>query len=132
MAAIDRFESFMRQAWKAHFAGDADTGIMDAARAGFIQSLPVLPESMKHDLFNFMEEANRPVNEDREGMAPLTEALGRILQLFDGDLMEDDTQLTDEELGFVKDIVADFALEIDQDLVLDIMKIAVSRGLFDS
>lgn len=105
---------------------------MDLLRELFFSCLPEMPEPMRFDLFNYFWEKYTPSGRGRSSYTPLLDVFGYIVELFDGEYVDDDEyRLGDEDLNFVKDTVSDFALDLDQEFVSFVMKIAVSRGLFD-
>ena len=130
MAQSDRFRSQMRLVWKSRRGNDADD-LLESIRGAVFPCLSRIPEEMRYDLFRYFVDTYAP-NIEQEGAADaLIDALGLLVSLLDEDYIDADDGLTDSDLAYIRDSVSDFALELDQDLLTYIMRIAVARHLFD-
>jgi hypothetical protein len=90
---------------------------------GFVSDLP---DVLCWDIFNLFFESSEP------GVKVPTvraERLYLVIDLLEGDYPEDDPSLTDAELNYISEGINDFALELPDELIMNVMKTAVARGL---
>ena len=88
--------------------------------------LNAVPEDLQWDIFNLFF----PGAEDDELLKKdAAERLSEVIDLFEGEYDEDDLKLSDEELRYISEGVNDFALELTDECLTNVMRAAVSRGL---
>ena len=88
--------------------------------------LNYVPEDLRWDIFNLFF----PEIEDN-AVVTVAEAqrLSLVVDLFEGEYEDDGTGLTDAELRTISEGVNDFALEMSDDVLMNVMKTVVARGL---
>jgi hypothetical protein len=90
---------------------------------GFVSELP---EVLCRDIFSLFFDGDEP---DVKVPAVKAERLSLVIDLLEGDYPEDDPSLTDAELNYISEGINDFALELPDELIMNVMKTAVARGL---
>jgi hypothetical protein len=90
---------------------------------GFVSELP---EVLCRDIFSLFFDGDEP---DVKVPAVRAERLSLVIDLLEGDYPEDDPSLTDAELNYISEGINDFALELPDELIMNVMKTAVARGL---
>lgn len=85
-----------------------------------------LPEHIAVDLFNCII-ADLNITED--SVYEFETTLGGLVDLFRYDLNEEYTPIPDKVWSVVKEVVNEYALKLDQDLLTYIMKYIVEKGL---
>jgi hypothetical protein len=103
-----------------------------ALRDSFFQQVLHLPEDMRYDLFDyFLETTDFEIVEYR-GFDTLTERLRAVIALFLMDFSPTDDIFTADDWTYLKEIVNDYALDMDDSALLYIMKLIVEKGHFDT
>ena len=84
------------------------------------------PNELKWDISNFYFSEI-----ESDSMVNLTQAekLSELIDLFSGEYEEDRIRISNEELKYISEGVNDFALEMTDDTILNVMKLVVSRGI---
>ncbi|HAK45668.1 MAG TPA: hypothetical protein DCO79_07090 [Spirochaeta sp.] len=92
----------------------------------FFNFLGDVPEDLRWDIFNlfFPEGAD-----DAELSTSEAERLSSIIDLVEGEYEEDELKLTNDELKYISEGVNDFALDLSDDILMNVMQAAVARGL---
>lgn len=92
------------------------------------KSLPFLPREMRQDLLDYyVDQYNRlqgPYRNIKDQILRLTD----VVALFTGDYNDQDDSLTKEEWTFIRDLVSDFAVDLDEKFLTEVMSQVVSRG----
>ncbi|MBN2051625.1 MAG: hypothetical protein JW760_14335 [Spirochaetales bacterium] len=114
-------EDFLRRCEKAR-KGDP-SGYRDGMRKAFFTSLPFCPEELLEDLLEELEDLSG------SGEKELEEILSAVIDLMTGDKQGKETPLRDRELTAVYQGVNDYAQQLPEDLVFQVMRTAVERGL---
>ncbi len=100
-------------------------------RSVFFKFLNGVPEDLCWDIFNrFFPDVD-------DGIDPDTAVIGLddsdkfavIIDLFEGEYEESNIGLSDEELKYITEVVNDYALELSDEVLMNVMKAAVARGL---
>ncbi len=97
---------------------------VEAVQKLFFRYISDLPQDLCWDIFNYFI-----VEKDGELSTDKAERLSIVIDLIEGEYEENDLKLTDEELKFISEGVNDFALDISDDMLMNVMRAAVSRGL---
>ena len=115
---IKRLESRAKE-----LSGDQIINEIDAAFSRAMRGYPApLVEDLKAHYLDTLDADDRPA------LFALAYHLADVVDLFGGDLA-DPGMLSDEELLYIKEVVNDFALDMDMSTVEYVMKLVVSRGL---
>lgn len=93
----------------------------------FGAALRGLPHALVDDLKAHYLDAGSP--EDKPGVFALAYHLADVVDLFGLSLPEHEDPFADEELAYLGELVSDFALDLDMDLVAYVMRRVVARGL---
>lgn len=93
----------------------------------FLSHLPVLPDEMVNDIFGYFYSA---YGENPAEKLRMQEKLGALVCLFSMDFTEEDDCLSLDEWKTISQITDDFALELDDTLLMYIMSRAVEKGCF--
>ncbi|MDC7124769.1 MAG: hypothetical protein PQJ46_04335 [Spirochaetales bacterium] len=92
----------------------------------FFSFLKVLPEDLQWDIFNFYFDNL----EDNDSIfMEKAEHLSVLIDLFEGEYDENKIDLTDEELEYISEGVNDYAMQLSDELIMNVMRAAVARGL---
>ncbi len=94
-------------------------------RSVFFKFLNDVPEDLCWDIFNLF------FPDDTDETIDLADAdkFAVIIDLFDGEYEENNIALSDEELKYITEGVNDYALELSDEVLMNVMKAAVARGL---
>lgn len=115
-------DDYLRQLSRRTAKGEALTS--ETVRKLFFQYISDLPEDLCWDIFSqFISESEEDIPMEK------AEKLSVVIDLFEGEYEENDLKLTDDELKFISEGVNDFALDLSDDMLMNVMKAAVSRGL---
>ncbi|MBN1685651.1 MAG: hypothetical protein JW852_03305 [Spirochaetales bacterium] len=129
MAEYDRFNSLAR-----HISRNArdktDSQLIPDLHEAFVSCIPQLPENLKHDVAYYFENAAEKAGVENPASF-LVEKLTEALYLFEGEHDRIEETFTAADWEYIKEVISDFALEIDQPLLTYIMRRIVSRGLID-
>lgn len=123
MAEYDRFLSLARRILKGSRDKTEDevtTGLHDA----FVSCISELPDDLKHDIAYHFENVTT-------GASQYTEKLKEILYLFEQEYDRVEETFSRDDWEYLKDVVSDFALDIEQQRLTYIMQRITSRGVFD-
>ena len=116
-------DDFIRQ-----IAKRSDKGKMTTAglRKLLFDFLGEIPEDLRWDIFNlfFPDTDDQALIDNKEA-----ERLVEVIDLFEGEYDENELRLTDDELRYISEGVNDFALDLTDEILMNVMKAAVSRGL---
>ncbi|MDC7227420.1 MAG: hypothetical protein PQJ61_11715 [Spirochaetales bacterium] len=106
----------------------AEKGLIELQKVrGFLfDFLQDVPEDLRWDIFSLFfpdaEDNTRVSVEDASGFTA-------VIDLFEGEYEEDKLALTDEQLKYISEGVNDFALDLSDEVLMNVMQAAVSRGL---
>jgi hypothetical protein len=105
-------------------------GIHEELRRGFLHRLPSLPEDMLEDLFlyltrDFIEGSGDYAAFDEVALK-LTDAADLLSEEYD----DETGTLSSDEINYIKDLVSDYALEMNDGLIAYVMQKAMDRGSF--
>ncbi|RKX78642.1 MAG: hypothetical protein DRP87_05600 [Spirochaetes bacterium] len=116
-------EHFYKKAKKILATGSItnDEALTEEVRKQFFKTLGELPETMKYDLFLFYRYFCSDLNS-------LTEKLSALIDIFNMEYDEGLDKLEKEEWIFLKDVVSENALEIDDKTLMYVMKLVVEKG----
>ena len=92
----------------------------------FFSYLENVPGELAWDVFNLFFpdiEDNAEMNEDDAA------GLSAVIDLFEGEYEETELPFSDDQLKYISEGVNDFALELTDDVIMNVMKAAVARGL---
>ena len=101
-------------------------------RKAFVGSLGFLPDGLIYDLFDYYMiryENNQDSSTDKYS---LFYHLGDVIDLFDQEYDEDGDPLNSEEWDYIKETMNEYADRIDMKLVTYIMRILVSKKMFQN
>ena len=116
-------DDYLRQLRKrAAGAPAVDTG---SALKLFCRYLTEIPEELCSDIFDFFCGHGS----DDAVEAARAEHLSDVIDLFEGEYDEKNIPLSDEELEYISEGVNDYAVDIDDETLMNVMKAAVARGL---
>ncbi|MFP4562194.1 MAG: hypothetical protein ACLFRY_02685 [Spirochaetia bacterium] len=124
-----RFDNYIRRIRKRK-KELSHGGLLEELRKGFLHRLPALPEDMLEDLFLYL---TRDFSEETDDYASFDEAASRLTDAADllSEEYEDETgTLSDDDVEYIKDLVSDYALELDDNLIAYVMQKAMDRGSF--
>jgi len=114
----------LARAWKKikkHRGWDDAAGIARDMRDTMVRNSPV-PRDMGEEMAAYF--LAEPVDEEAVYKAE------EILELMGGTWTSVDSALDDDDWDFLKDLVNDWAVDMDMDVVNDIMRAVVDRGDF--
>ena len=92
----------------------------------FFDFMSEVPGDLRWDIFSmFFPDL------EAEAMVQTSQAekLAIVIDLFEGEYEEDNLALTNEEIQYISEGVNDFALNLSDDILMNVMKAAVARGL---
>ncbi len=92
------------------------------------RTLPFLPPEMRREILDYyidLYESKRGAYRDFREMALV---LADVVALFTGDYGDEDHTLGEADWDFIRDLVNDYAAELDEKLLTEIMAQVVSRG----
>lgn len=116
-------DDYIRQIGKR---SKADKITVMTVRNLFFDFLKEVPADLRWDIFNlFFPE----LPDDTELSSSDAQRLSVVIDLFEGDYEDDELRLTDEEVKYISEGVNDFALDLSDDILMNVMKAAVARGL---
>ena len=116
-------DDFIRQVRKKSASGRIAVSV---ARKLFLNFLEAPPEDLRWDIFNLFF----PGTEDQVLIqTDSAERLSIVIDLFEGEYDENNLELSDDELKYISEGVNDYALEMTDDVLMNVMKAAVARGL---
>lgn len=116
-------EDFLRRCGKARKGDDSQYG--EQMIKAFFASLPFCPDNLLEDI---REEMEALISGDSTDTGP-EETLASVIDLMTGNYDPAVTTLNDEELTAVYEAVNEYAIDLPDDLVFQVMKAAVERGL---
>ena len=128
MAEYNRFDSLVRYISKGAREKTSRQVISELHEA-FVSCLPQLPEDLKHDIAYYFEDLSM-----KKGDSPvsfLAEKLNEVLYLFEEDYHHVTETFTRDDWEYLKNVVSDFALDMDQERLTYIMRCITSRGVID-
>ena len=127
MAEHDRFDSLTR--YLSRSSGDK-TGpqLMAGIHEAFVSCMPQLPEDLKHDIAFYFEGIVSQAGHEQPAVL-LVGKLNEALHLLEGEYDRIEKTFTTADWEYIKDVMSDFALEIDQQTLAYIMGQIVSRGI---
>jgi len=117
-------DDYLRQLGRKTAKGEAAKPEM--VRKLFFQYLTDIPEELCWDIFNYFIGESEP---DKDLAKDEAEHLSVVIDLFEGEYDEKDLKLTDDELRYISEGVNDYALDISDEMLMNVMQAAVSRGL---
>ncbi len=123
MAEYDRFLSLARRILKGSRDRTEDE-VMTKLHDAFVSCIPELPDDLKHDIAYHFENVTT-------GASQYTEKLKEILYLFEQEYDRVEETFSRDDWEYLKDVVNDFALDIEQQRLTYIMQRITSRGVFD-
>lgn len=129
MAEYDRFDSLVRYISKGSREKTRAQVISDLHDA-FVSCLPEIPDDLKHDIAYYFEDLSMKKSESPVSI--LAEKLNEVLHLFEEDYDRIAETFTRDDWDYLKNVVSDFALDIDQQRLTYIMRCITSRGVIDS
>ena len=130
MAAYDRFDSLARHIAKNSGTKTGPEFLSDLHDA-FVSCLPEIPENLKHDICYYFESL--VTGSDGVHAGPLLVAkLNEVLHLFEGEYDRVHETFTSSDWDYLKNVIDDFALDIDQQRLTYIMRQITSRGIMDT
>lgn len=103
-----------------------------ALRDSFFQQVVHLPEDMRYDLFDYFVETSDFEIVEYRGFDALTERLRAVIALFLMDFTSTDDIFSADDWTYLKEIVNDYALDMDDAALLYIMQLIVEKGHFDN
>ncbi len=116
-------DDFIRQLRKR---SEKSTIKASTLRSMLFNNLEGVPEDLGWDIFNLFFP---DTGDDSMLNSETAERLALVIDLFVGEYDENNIELTDEELEYISDGVNDYALELTDDILMNVMKAAVARGL---
>jgi hypothetical protein len=129
MPEYDRFNALLKSV-RRKYAGDHESEVIEDIHNAFVSCIPDLPENLKHDIAYYFEDiCSRVAAKDRISL--LGAKLGEVLFLVEGEYDRVEETFDEAEWVYIKDVVDDFAMEIDQQRLTYIMRQIVSRGVLD-
>ena len=97
---------------------------VEMVRSLFFQFIADLPEELRWDIFSLIFGEPQP-----DDVFKRAEYLSVVIDLFEGEYEEDNLALSDDELKAISEGVNDFALDLSDEMLMNVMKAAVSRKL---
>lgn len=128
MAMADRFDSSMRHLRKQR-SSISESEIGKRVEESFCSCLPDLPDAMRVELFRHVAESRTPDWGDFDSTDRAGESLRDFIELFDQDRQLEDDRLEDSDWELIRELVDDFALELDTGLITYLMQFVLKRGL---
>ena len=98
-----------------------------AVRRSFLRGMPNLPEEVLADLFDYFRSVYGGDSGDTE---ELKQKLSAVVALFCEDYSEEDCAFSLEDWKNLAEIVNESALDLDDNLIMYIMRWAVEKGCF--
>lgn len=129
MAEYDRFNARFKSIYRNGGTKSEDE-IFEEIHNEFVSCEPDLPENLKHDIAHFFEERSGRLEPD-ERVGFLGAKLLEMLYLLEEDYDRVEESFSKPEWGYIKDITAEFAVELDPQKLTYIMRHVVSRGILD-
>lgn len=116
-------DDFMRLIRKRAVAEKIEAG---ASRKILFDFLKYTPEDLRWDIFNLFFP---DIKDDVMITVKEAERLAIVVDLFEGEYEDDKSGLTDEELKSISEGVNEFALELSDDILMNVMRVVVAKGL---
>jgi hypothetical protein len=128
MPEYDRFESLVRYISKESGA-KTSAQVIGELHDAFVSCMPDLPEDLKYDIAHYFEHIfSQKVENDASLYA---KKLNETLYLLEQEYGRVEETFTRDDWEYLKDVVSDFALEIDHQKLTYIMQQITSRGILD-
>ena len=127
MAEHDRFNSLTRYLSKSS-SDKTGLKLLAGIHEAFVSCMPELPEDLKHDIAFYFEGIVSQAGCENPALL-LVGRLNEALHLLEGEYDRIEETFTKADWEYIKDVVSDFALEIDQQQLTYIMGRIVSRGI---
>ena len=124
-----RFDSYIRRIRKQK-KELTHTGILEELKTGFLYRLPAVPEDMLEDLFIYLTRDFSEGSGDYAGFDEAALKLTDAADLLSEEYDDESGTLSGDEVDYIKDLVSDYALELDDNLIAYVMQKAMDRGIF--
>ncbi len=125
-------------AYSDDFIRQAERGIKkegrlepEKLRAILFSFLDNIPADLCWDIYNRFGESVNTASEDRSKADSLLTLLAAVVDLFEGEYDEKSGLIADEDLKYISEGVNDYALDMSDDILMNVMSVAVSRKLLD-
>ncbi len=105
-------------------------GLIEETRKSFFSHLEFLPEEMLYDIFSYFLEHNTFGQDTYSDFDRLSLKLLDASDLFTGSYDASISSITEEDMGYIKDSVNDFAMDLDDEVLFYVMQKAVEKGSF--
>ena len=126
MSEADRFNSILRGI-KKHQQGTDAPKVLQELREGFVSCLPSVPSNLKYDMsIYFCGEYAPGETTDEIGMTG--DKLQQVVYLLEEDFERIEEDLSENDWAYIRDIVSEFALELDQSILTYVMRQVVAHG----
>ena len=129
MAEYDRFNARFRSICR-NGGEKSEDEIFEDIHEEFVSCAPYLPDNLKHNAAHYFEEVCRRY-EPGQRIEILGAKLLEMLYLFEEEYDRVEESFDEGEWEYIKDITAEFAVELDQQKLTYIMRHVVARGLLD-
>ena len=126
MSEADRFNSLLRNI-KKHRHGADSSKVLQELRECFVSCLPDVPSNLKYDMSIYFCGEYAP-GETPEEIAETGDKLQEVVYLFEEDFERVEETLSVNDWAYIRDIVSEFALELDQSTLTYVMQQVVARG----
>ena len=124
-----RFDNYIRRIRKKKKELSRE-GILEELRRGFLHRLPALPEDMLEDLFLYLTGGFSEGTDDYASFDDAALKLTDAADLLSEEYEDEIGTLSDADVEYIKDLVSDYAVELDDDLIAYVMQKAMDRGSF--
>ncbi len=126
MSESERFIAILR-AIKKQQEGIGGAKVLQELREGFVSCLPSVPKDLKYDVAVYFcgEYAS---GETAEEIGVVGDKLLELVYLLEEDFERTEETLSQDDWEYVRDIVSEFALELDQSTLTYVMQQVVVRG----
>ena len=92
-------------------------------KSAFFRNTDILPEEMREDLFLYFDEKAKTAPE-------LQEYLSISIDLFNEEYDPEERLFSDGDWEYMKEITAEFGIELDEKILTYVMNIILEKGLF--
>ena len=116
-------DDYIRQLRKKDSKGMLKAGTI---RNVLFTYLNTVPEDLKWDIYSLFFP---DTDDDEDISTEKAEEAAAVIDLLEGEYDDDNIALTDEQLGYISEGINDYAIEISDEVLMNVMKAAVSRGL---
>ena len=127
MPDADHFAAITRGITKPYRGFDGSHAARKLGES-FVSCVPYIPENLKYDVAAYFRGAYAP-NETMDEINTVASKLLDVVFLFEREYERAEATFSESDWAYIRDIVSEFAIELDQEVLTYVMQQVVSRGL---